>query len=334
MKSKGVYEALVTKPGLSVSLAGTYSTAGLSGGARGCHRLDIGRRPGSFQRGDRRRAHCSYEPGNQPVTRDDLGCRRLLPDPGIAGRKLQRERYGGGFPAVHHHECGREGERPVARRRIAGSRESATGGSGGRDRGAGGNSQHATGDGDRVGEDAGPAAERQELHRSAQPAGGRGANDGGDDRRRPPGIGHAGRGKRFRERPARDGQRLPGERRRCQRGPQHGHRIDSQPGFDRRIPADHQQLRRRIWQVQRRGDERYYQVRHQRIPRGRLRVSAQRRLDARNFFDPTKAELRRNQFGYRGRRAVPGRTTCSGSPITRAPARCRAPARGSCSCRR
>ena len=46
----------------------------------------------------------------------------------------------------------------------------------------------------------------------------------------------------LRQRPTRNGQRVPGEWRRCQRGTESRRRVNPEPRLCRRIPADHQQL--------------------------------------------------------------------------------------------
>ena len=78
-------------------------------------------------------------------------------------------------------------------------------------------------------------------------------------------------------------------------------------GLDRGIPAHHQQLRCRVRQIQRRGDECGHQVRHQRHSRHGIRVPAQRHARCQQFLrQPGSSrtrrkaprELRRNQFGY------------------------------------
>ena len=72
--------------------------------------------------------------------------------------------------------------------------------------------------------------------------------------------------------------------------------IEGDPGVQ--DPDEH--LLRGVRPQRRRADQPGDQVRHQRIPRRRVRVPAQRGLDAKNFFDPADQSIppfSRNQFG-------------------------------------
>ena len=93
------------------------------------------------------------------------------------------------------------------------------------------------------------------------------------------------RRQRLRQWPARDRERVSGQRRRRERGPQSGRRLGSQSGLRRGISPHHQQLRCRIRKVQRRGHERHHQVRHQRHSRHAFEFLRNDKLDASNFFE-------------------------------------------------
>ena len=87
--------------------------------------------------------------------------------------------------------------------------------------------------------------------------------------------GDAESGRCFHQRPARIRQRFHGEWHRRAGAHERRHVGDPQPGFDRGISRPHQQFRSRVWQLQRRHDQRRHEIRQQRLPRRRLRISAQ-----------------------------------------------------------
>ena len=81
------------------------------------------------------------------------------------------------------------------------------------------------------------------------------------------------------------------------RNPQHGSRDRSQSRFDLRVSHSDRQLRRGVWRIQRRPNQRHYEIRQQCIFTRCFEFLRNTDLDARNYFSPTRGTFIQNQFG-------------------------------------